>query len=120
MTREQLKQYATSDSLIAKLLFQSHPSLIVELLGDIGTAQATAEAIRARMLEADVHQMVGIRRQDPPEHQDLHDAIAAATASVEMCFETVLSAVELMNDTFKNCKCPGCQRRRGIQNATAN
>jgi multidrug efflux pump subunit AcrB len=120
LTREQLSEYAQSDSLICKMIFAGHPSLVVELLGDIGTAKLTANQIEERLLQARLAEIVGVKRQDDANHDETNDAIEEAVKAIDLAFEAALNAVEAYNETMKNCKCVSCQRRRGVASAESN
>lgn len=120
LSREDLERYATSGSLVASALFQMHPHILVNMLGDMGEAMMTAKRIQEAGELAHAHEVMGLKRPEIPEHEDLNAAIDNAAAAVALAFETTLNAVELLNYTALHCKCLPCQRRRGLANADTN
>lgn len=120
LDKETIAKYAKSDNEIIMAFFLVHPNLLVNLLGEIGQAEAVAEHLRQRMLAADIAQITGEIKPDVPEHADMEAAIRNAAASVELSFQTVLDAVVVVHDVINNCKCMRCQQRRHIKNAEAN
>lgn len=120
LDKETIARYAKSDSELTMAFFLVHPNMLVNLLGEIGQTEATAEKLRARMVAADIAQVTGEIQPEAPEHDDMQAAIRNAVASVELCFETVLGAVMLVHDAMKNCKCTRCQQRRHIKQAESN
>jgi hypothetical protein len=119
LDKDTIARYAKDGDPLAQIMFQLNPSMMVNLLGEVGGAAHMSGHLNEALLAADMAVKMGRARHEPL-HDDLDAAIRAAVASVEMCFETVLDAVMIINEAAKNCKCVGCQRRRQVQVAEQN
>lgn len=119
LDKETIAKYALAPGLLEQAMFLTHPTLLVELMGDIGLAKQTADKITANLARADIAVIVGMMKEDDA-HEDLIEAVRAACASIELCFQTVLDAVVVHNNTHKHCNCARCQQRRQIKVAENN
>jgi hypothetical protein len=119
LDKDTVCKYATSESIIAQMMFATHPAAIVGLLGELGHAKLLADEMSSNLLMADVAMIVGAMPKDEA-HDDVVAAIRAACASVDLCFETILDAVMVYSNTFNHCNCPRCQQRRQARVAGSN
>lgn len=119
LDKDTICKYALSPGLMEQAIFMTHPTLLVELMGDIGIAKQTADKMTESLTRADVAIITGAMAEDPA-HDELIAAVRTAIASVELCFQTILDAVVMHNYTSTHCNCLPCQRRRQVKVAKNN
>ena len=120
LAKEQLHELSTNGSVSSQLLLASHGNMLVNLLGEMGTAYIVAQDMAEGTIRAHLAEVLGLKGKEVPEHEEMNAAIDAAVASVALCYETVLDAVMICFHTMKDCKCPRCQQRRQMKVAKSN
>jgi hypothetical protein len=112
MTPRMLRR-AAEDPLKA-LLLSADERLPVALLGDVGVAHMVAQELKKAMVAHEAHCDI---MSEPPEHQELHAAVADVIKAVEIALDAAVNAAWQQHWVQTECKCARCQQRRQMENA---